>query len=836
MDAELIERLEKAVEALTGATNDFATSMKGLSDESKDLARLFGESSGEMQNWAASTEAAAQGAANFLGIIQDEDSTMIGFAKNLFDAATGADNAKFSIDEMTSSLKKAITVKKVAISALTKMAQASKALTMEMDRQMTQFNRTTSAARMFGREIDFLEGNLRLNMISGEDLTKTYGGLIDNFGQLNRTSEAQRKTLATNTVILQELGVDANNTAKNYNILISALGMTTEEASRQQRQMFTLAQSIGMPADEMAAGFSRASPKLSAFGSKSVDVYKKIAVNAKAAGMQVEDLMSITEQFDRFDTAAESVGKLNAYLGGPFLSVTKMIATTDPTDRMRLLSQATRDAGLSFEQMGYYQRQAIASAMGLQDVNQLALVMNNRFDLLVPKANQSAASIESLAMQTAEFNDVMDVLKQTLMMFVISLRPLIDGIKRLVGGVNSLISSFGSLRVAIAGLMVAMLVLGAATGVITGGFTAFLAVVTVVIGAYILIWTYIGRMRDVFHDLENGNIGTFFLKMGLYIMMIANPIGAFVAVLVNLGDILSFVGDVFRKIAGPALGEFNKKMDKIGKKLNPVIKSLSKSLYDFHMILVPVFKLLLAPLAVPFLYVIRKVNEALDIFIDFLEFADPFLKLMTWSFKEVGKAAKSFSKSLEFKNLAGASVIFKKITMAVVSLIHAIKNPQVSLVKTFAYLLETFPKLRSPMDAVASAFQKIARAIEKITGYDISDAVDKLKTVGGIALQAGLATNPKAAVAVKAVSAVGGAVSSRIGQANSEKAADNASKDTQLTAALKENTKALQESQGTKVEVIAKTDPNKIVNLTTKQTNRLGNGDIGYRTIPGNTA
>jgi hypothetical protein len=90
MDAELVERLEKAVEALTGATNDFATSMKGLSDESKDLARLFGQSSGEMKNWAASTDDAAKKAAGLFGIIQDEDSTMIGFAKNLFDAATGA--------------------------------------------------------------------------------------------------------------------------------------------------------------------------------------------------------------------------------------------------------------------------------------------------------------------------------------------------------------------------------------------------------------------------------------------------------------------------------------------------------------------------------------------------------------------------------------------------------------------------------------------------------------------------------------------------------------------------------------------------------------------------
>ena len=38
----------------------------------------------------------------------------------------------------------------------------------------------------------------------------------------------------------------------------------------------------------------------------------------------------IVEKFDKFDSAAESVGKLNALLGGPYLNTLELVAETDP--------------------------------------------------------------------------------------------------------------------------------------------------------------------------------------------------------------------------------------------------------------------------------------------------------------------------------------------------------------------------------------------------------------------------------------------------------------------------------------------------------------------------
>ena len=92
-----------------------------------------------------------------------------------------------------------------------------------------------------------------------------------------------------------------------------------------------------MPPEAMASAFSDAMPKLAAFGDESTSVFKSLQVNARAAGMEVSDVLSIVEQFDTFDGAAQAVGRLNAILGGPFLDSLKMVTVTDPVERMRML-------------------------------------------------------------------------------------------------------------------------------------------------------------------------------------------------------------------------------------------------------------------------------------------------------------------------------------------------------------------------------------------------------------------------------------------------------------------------------------------------------------------
>jgi len=83
--------------------------------------------------------------------------------------------------------------------------------------------------------------------------------------------------------------------------------MSASEAAASQREMFVLAQEIGMAPTKMAEGFNSARPHMAKFGAEGTAVYKKLAVNAKHAGMEVETLLSITEKFDTFEGAAQSV-------------------------------------------------------------------------------------------------------------------------------------------------------------------------------------------------------------------------------------------------------------------------------------------------------------------------------------------------------------------------------------------------------------------------------------------------------------------------------------------------------------------------------------------------
>jgi hypothetical protein len=94
---------------------------------------------------------------------------------------------------------------------------------------------------------------------------------------------------------------------------------------------------------------------------------------------------------------------------------------------MEIMKKRIDAAGLSFDRMDYYQRKALASAMGLNE-QQLALFMRGSLDKIMPKP-KSAADLEALAEQTAQFNTVMEELAQIGRAFAISLGPAISMLK-----------------------------------------------------------------------------------------------------------------------------------------------------------------------------------------------------------------------------------------------------------------------------------------------------------------------------------------------------------------------------------------------------------------------
>jgi len=272
-----------------------------------------------------------------------------------------------ALKKWAGSMIKTFSIQNMAYSVLLKFTQATTQLMWEQDAALVSFNRQTGAARLYGDELAALEENLYTHGVNMTDAAEAGGALVRTVHGLKTMSSLARKDLMETTAILQELGVSADTTGANVHFMTRALGMSVKESAKYQRELFALAQQIGMPPAEMAEGFKSAQPKLAAFGKDAGRVFKKLATAARASGIEIQQMLGIVEQFDTFEGAATSVGKLNALLGGPFLNSMEMVMQTDPTERMRMLSGALNKAGKSFDQMTYYEKKSIAAAAGLSE-------------------------------------------------------------------------------------------------------------------------------------------------------------------------------------------------------------------------------------------------------------------------------------------------------------------------------------------------------------------------------------------------------------------------------------------------------------------------------------
>ena len=294
-------------------------------------------------------------------------------------------------------------------------------LVTAQDRAMVSIMRTTGATRKFGQMAMDVESSMFKFGVTIEDASQAMMALYQSSTGFTQMSERSQQVMAESVSLLVRFGVSAESQAKNIEVLNRSLGMTGIQATQMNQALFQTARELGISTTKMVGEFSSFGTQLMKFGQDVTRVYIQLQYTAKNTGIEISRLLDITSKFDQFDTAAQSVGKLNALLGGPYLSTIRMVMMTDPTQRMQALAQATRDAGKSFDTLSYYERLALTNAMGLKDVNELALIMRNRFDLVSGSVKRSSHDIEKLAQQTHDFNTVSDQFKQVMRLIAIEL-------------------------------------------------------------------------------------------------------------------------------------------------------------------------------------------------------------------------------------------------------------------------------------------------------------------------------------------------------------------------------------------------------------------------------
>ena len=320
------------------------------------------------------------------------------------------------------------------------------------------FRRATGAsAEMAGAMTEGWEETRRFG-VQLEAMQGSMTALRSTFTDFTMLPAEQAVQLAATGAVLEKLGVQHADFAKGIQNSTKMLGMSTEAAEDTQLELRALAVDIGVAPQKMAADFANAGNKLAKFGDQGTKAFKDIALISKITGMEVEKILGLVEKFDTFEGAAEQAGKLNAALGGNFVNAMDLMMTTDPAERFEMIRDSILDAGLSFDEMSYYQKQFYTESLGLSDVGDLATMLSGDMSALEGQMGKTSAQYEKAAEEAKKLQSMQDLLKSTMMAMIPILTPIVEGFAAFVGWLTATEGAVRTFQVILIALTTAMTV------------------------------------------------------------------------------------------------------------------------------------------------------------------------------------------------------------------------------------------------------------------------------------------------------------------------------------------------------------------------------------------
>ena len=372
---------------------------------------------------------------------------------------------------------------------------------LELENSARQLTKVTGLSKDFSHAMHENADSLKEFGATAEDINAAVTALNATFTDFSLISTVSAQKVKDTTVVLSKLGMSADDAAKGFQTLTKGLAQTPEQAAATMLELDAIARDLDVSTAKMGADFAGASVHLQKLsGPEAIQAFKQLAVVSKATGIEVSRLLAITEKFDTFEGAATQAGKLNAALGGNFVNAMELLTATNPVERFEMIRDSILDAGLSFDEMSYYQKKFFADAAGMQDVGELALAMGGDFGAVGDEIGKTQADYENAAARAREFQSVQEQLKNTFASLIPVVKPLVkeigefatafsefvldykDEIQAVFKGLIFIAMGLGAAMLfALAPIILVTTAIGAITGVIVyalGKFGLFIASVT----------------------------------------------------------------------------------------------------------------------------------------------------------------------------------------------------------------------------------------------------------------------------------------------------------------------------------------------------------------------
>ena len=267
-----------------------------------------------------------------------------------------------------------------------------------------------------------------------QDASEALTALTNNFSQFRPDARGTNTELASTIVNLKKIGVDGAAAAKTMDHFVRSLGMSAESASDLTVEIAMMGKQMGVTSAKMISDFQAVAGNLAIYGTRSIQVFKDLAAQAKASGMEVSTLVGLAEQFNTFDKAADSAAKLNAVLGTQISTLAMM--NMDYDDRISYLRQEIQIQVGNFNDLDQYTKMYIAQAMGLKDVDEAQRMLNMssaEYTKYKGDMEAQAKTQEDLADLAKELVPIMQKMKIVFSQLAIALTPLIKGFLGMIG-------------------------------------------------------------------------------------------------------------------------------------------------------------------------------------------------------------------------------------------------------------------------------------------------------------------------------------------------------------------------------------------------------------------
>ena len=477
---------------------------------------------------------------------------------------------KKSIEDITQAFEDMTDPLKVSIMFLSKVFESTVAFVKELDGAIGDFRKTTGITNntmgdMQENMVDVQRANLRFGATL-EETGAAQAALVTEMAAYTTMNENAQKQVLKTTVLLQEFGVSADTTAQIFDLFTKGMGYTSDELEDLSLSLMSTADALGMPPQVIFSEFAAASTELAKYGGDMEGVFKDLAEQSKNTGIAIGDLIGITKQFDTFQAAGESVGKLNAILGGPYLNAINMVYMTE-AQRVKALRESVRASGRQFDDLERHEKQAIATAAGISDMSKAAKLFggtNKEFA-------ENAKSMKDLQEKAAKAQKVSEKFSAAMMGLAIAAAPLVDifaffadvlliminplgEINRLLGGPEGLTAGLGVATVSVMSIAAAMKIYTIVIGKAAVANLAFGKTMMFAFGALMAGAAAFGVVYVILEKIED-----FFGATGKIVGGIMAIAAAMIALRLAAGDLtamgsLALIGVAAAGVAGIATG------------------------------------------------------------------------------------------------------------------------------------------------------------------------------------------------------------------------------------------------------------------------------------------